>query len=285
MNTTSTAAGLVAGFVVAIAFWAGAKDWLRHSPVLARDNYAGRPVPVAGGIPIIAATIIVLGVSILVRVGLDHDAAVTRIVFFEVPVAALVIGFGLLGLIDDILGDESRGFRGHLGALGKARITTGLFKLAGGAAIAVIALAAHTDSWGWLILEAALVSLTANLANLLDRAPGRLLKVSVVGGGLLVGFGWGHASVAAAAPTFGAGWAMLPYDLREKLMLGDTGANVVGAICGFVAVEISSRPVQAAILAGVVVLNLLSEVVSYSRVINSVAPLRWLDHLGRQTGS
>ena len=46
-------------------------------------------------------------------------------------------GFGLLGFIDDVLGGEDRGFRGHISALGRGRLTTGMLKLIGGAAIAL----------------------------------------------------------------------------------------------------------------------------------------------------
>src|SRR5258705_1523156 len=47
-------------------------------------------------------------------------------------------GFGLLGFMDDVLGSEDRGFRGHLQALSRGRLTTGMLKLIGGAAIALV---------------------------------------------------------------------------------------------------------------------------------------------------
>ena len=51
-------------------------------------------------------------------------------------------GFGLLGFMDDVLGSEDRGFRGHLRALAQGRLTTGMLKLIGGAAIALVLAAA-----------------------------------------------------------------------------------------------------------------------------------------------
>ena len=62
-------------------------------------------------------------------------------------------------------------------------------------------------------------------------------------------------------------------------MLGDTGSNALGAIAGFALLELG-RPVRTAALAVVVLLNLASERVSFSRVIDQRRPLRWLDRLG-----
>lgn len=281
MIAAYTTGTLVGGALLALAFWYFTRDWLADASMLERKNYAGRDVPIAGGLPIIFATLVVLAVAIVVQLTGDVGSATADIVRFEIPVALLVAGFGMLGFVDDVLGDTSRGFRGHVRALASGRLTTGMFKLLGGAATAVVALGARGSSWGWVLLEAAIVALSANLANLLDRAPGRLLKASVVAGGVLVGIGWGFRSVAASAPALSAGWAMLPFDLREKMMLGDTGSNVVGASLGFLAVALSGRATQVWLLVGVVVLNLLSEVVSFSRIIDGIAPLRWLDRLGR----
>ena len=58
-----------------------------------------------------------------------------------------VFGFGFLGLIDDLAAvGEDRGFKGHLGALREGRVTTGLLKLVGGAAVAVVLVATPGSS-------------------------------------------------------------------------------------------------------------------------------------------
>jgi len=65
-------------------------------------------------------------------------------------------------------------------------------------------------------------------------------------------------------------------------MLGDAGANPLGAVLGVGVVVACSPDVRLAVLALVAVLNLLSEAVSYSKVIDRVPPLRFLDQLGRE---
>jgi len=65
-------------------------------------------------------------------------------------------------------------------------------------------------------------------------------------------------------------------------MLGDAGANALGAVLGLALVErLSTRTASARALAVLAALTAASEVVSYSRVIDAVPPLRALDHLGR----
>ena len=138
------------------------------------------------------------------------------------------------------------------------------------------------DRVGRLILDALLVALAANLANLFDRAPGRVLKV-----GALCAIALGAAALmdrdlAGVAVAVGASVALLPADLGEHLMLGDTGANPLGAVLGLGVVLVAPFGVRIAVLAVVLALNLASEAVSFSVVIDAVAPLRWVDRVGRQ---
>ena len=85
---------------------------------------------------------------------------------------------------------------------------------------------------GRLIADAVLVALCANLANLLDAAPGRATKVGAAAFVLLV-IGVGvPAALVAPAVVVGAALGLLLDDLREHLMLGDAGANALGAVLG-----------------------------------------------------
>ena len=253
------------------------------APALARRNYREQKVPTGGGLLIVVAVLVVeAGRAVLGALGLGDEPGLTvsrSLMLFA------VFGFGFLGLVDDVLGgEETQGFRGHLGALLRGRVTTGLVKLVGGAAVAVVLVATPGFATGRrLVVDAVLIALAANLGNLLDRAPGRVIKV---GGAayipLALVLGTGPVGVALA-PVMGAALGLLGPDLREQLMLGDTGANVIGATLGLGVVLGLGDTARTSVLVVVIVLNVASELVSFSTVIERVAPLRALDRLGRTT--
>jgi UDP-N-acetylmuramyl pentapeptide phosphotransferase/UDP-N-acetylglucosamine-1-phosphate transferase len=249
-------------------------------PVLDRENYRGHHLPTAAGLLLVAAVVAVDGGrTALGLVGLgDADTAAPR-----TAVLLAVVAFGFLGLVDDLLGDaHDRGLAGHVRAALRGRVTTGFVKLGGGASVAlVIAGAIDGDRPGRVLVDAALIALAANMGNLFDRAPGRTLKVGLVAAIPLLLVAGTAATGVALAVVVGAGLGLLPGDLRERSMLGDTGANAFGAALGVATVLTATPAVRVGVAVALLVLTLLSEVVSFSRVIKAVAPLRALDGLGR----
>ena len=83
------------------------------------------------------------------------------------------------------------------------------------------------------------------------------------------------------AVVVGAALGLLLDDLHERLMLGDAGANILGGVLGLGVVLACAPVTRTAVLGAVAALNLAAEVVSFSRVIDAVPPLRALDRLGR----
>jgi UDP-N-acetylmuramyl pentapeptide phosphotransferase/UDP-N-acetylglucosamine-1-phosphate transferase len=272
--------GLVVGALTVQLLRVGAAGMLR-SPVLVRANYRDHLLPTGGGILIVLAVLVVeagrAGLGAL-GVGESSDLTIER---SEVLFA--VVAFGLLGLLDDLLGDgTTRGFRGHVRALLHGEITTGFLKLFGGAAVAVVLVATPGFATGRRILvDAVLIALAANLGNLLDRAPGRTLKAAAIAYvPLAIVLGDGAVGVAIA-PAMGAAFGLMPDDLRERMMLGDAGANVVGAILGLGVVLGRGEVTRITALVVLLVANIAAELVSFSRIIDRVGPLRWLDRLGQ----
>ena len=273
---------LIAALVLGVA--GGAIGWslMRETfaaPLFLRTNVRGAEVPVGVGVllPVVlvaAAAVLVLG-DRLEWFSLDDGALRTAV--------AAATGFGLLGLLDDLGGDaSSKGFAGHLRALGRARLTTGAVKLFGGGAVAVLVASAGSDERpGRLLLDAALIALAANLANLLDRAPGRVAKVALAAAVPVALAAGVDERLAGPVVVVGATLALLWPDLREQLMLGDTGANVLGATLGLAVVLTTAASTRTIVLVVVLALNLLSERVSFSRVIDRTPPLRAVDRLGR----
>ncbi len=288
MSTIVTA--LIVGYLASRLSWLVARPFFAL-PALARTNYRGRPLPTATGIVLPLAAVLVEGgraVAGSFGVGDGPGTGGTRAL---VLLAAL--GFGLLGLLDDLAGGGSgvaavgggseRGFRGHLGALARGRVTTGALKLIGGGVVALLVVAPLVgEAPGRLLADAALVALSANLANLLDRAPGRAIKASA-GAFVVLAVAAGRiAGLSGTAVVVGAALGLLLDDLHEHLMLGDAGANVLGAVLGLGVVAACGPGARDAVLVGVAALNLAGELVSFSRVIEAVPPLRALDRAGRR---
>jgi len=214
-------------------------------------------------------------------------------------------GAAACGGYDDLAGSgDRRGFRGHLGALAHGEVTTGAVKLGGIGAAGLAASGLLGGPAADVLVNAGLIAGCANLVNLFDLRPGRAIKVAVAGGLLAavpgsaarrraVPAGPAHAGPAHAGPAalpagtllalpLGAALALAGEDLGERAMLGDAGANALGALLGTVAAASLSRPARLALLAGITGLTAASEVVSFTRVIERTPPLRWLDMLGRR---
>lgn len=182
--------------------------------------------------------------------------------------AVAALGAGAVGAYDDARGgrDQAKGLRGHAAALRQGRLTGGAVKVVGIGATGLLSarLAGRRD----VLVAGAVVAASANLVNLLDLRPGRALKAG------------GIAAAALRQPgPLGAVAALLPGDLGERTMLGDAGANALGAVLGLALLRRAPAPASLAVL---VALTGASEVVSYSRVIDAVAPLRWVDRAGRR---
>ena len=123
---------------------------------------------------------------------------------------------------------------------------------------------------------------SANLANLLDRRPGRVTKVALAVWLALWGVSLADPLLAATALTMGAALGLLVPELREQLMLGDAGSNPLGAALAMGVVITQSPAVRIVSLAGVLALNLVAERVSFTAVIERVGVLRAFDELGRR---
>lgn len=268
------------GFLAVRLMCVGARDLL-SARVMQRDNYRGARLPSAAGILVVFAVLFVeAGRCGLGALGVGE---VTGLTMERVLVLFAVFGFGVLGFVDDLAAEgETRGFRGHLRAALDGRLTTGFVKLAGGGAVSVVLVATPGFASGRrLVVDALLIALAANLGNLLDRRPGRVIKVGLVA---YVPLAWvlGAGPVGVAlAPVMGAFAGVLPDDLRERLMIGDTGANVLGAALGLGVVLGCGEGTRLVVLAAVVTLNVVAELVSFTKVIERVALLRSIDEWGR----
>jgi hypothetical protein len=175
-------------------------------------------------------------------VGIRRNAAVTAV--------------AVLGLADDLWSGEERGLRAHM----RAGRTTGMLKLVG---IPLVGLVATRSLAGGI-----LVAGSANLMNQLDTKPGRAVKAYTL------------AALAVRAPL-GIVVLLAPYDLRERVMLGDAGSNALGALLGLKSVDRLHGWGRWAAALAVAGFNVAGERRSLGELIERTPVLREFDAWGR----
>jgi UDP-GlcNAc:undecaprenyl-phosphate/decaprenyl-phosphate GlcNAc-1-phosphate transferase len=268
-----------------------------------RPNYRGRALPFPFGVLTLAAALIALVPLVLLQ-RLAHTRVLPRELL---PVAVYALGVLALGLLDDTLGGEHashagapgmsesaddarasaerrlppRGWRGHGAATLRGELSTGALKAAGSLGLALLAMSYLGLSNARWLLAAAVLVLATNVFNLLDLRPGRATKAFVLlGAGLAIGAADVHPLWALglfAAPALVAG----AYDLRERAMLGDTGANLLGALAGLWLVLTLSGTGQLVALVLLLAITLYGELRSINALVERTSVLRQLDAWGR----
>ncbi len=258
-----------------------------------RVNYRDRALPFPFGVLVLVAALIAL-----IPLTLLEFLASARI-FLDplLPITVYALGVLALGLADDTLASDARrageqhvrGWRGHGAALVRGELSTGALKAFGALGLAL--LTAHLTGLGlgigvsngrWLLAAGVLV-LSTNAFNLLDLRPGRAIKAFVLlGAGLAIGSAdvrplWSLGLFVGPALVAGA------YDLRERAMLGDTGANLLGALAGLWLVLTLSTTGQLIALALLALITIYGEFRSISALIERTPVLRQLDSWGRPT--
>jgi UDP-GlcNAc:undecaprenyl-phosphate/decaprenyl-phosphate GlcNAc-1-phosphate transferase len=263
-----------------------------------RANYRSRLLPFPFGVLTLAAALIALIPLVLVQ-----RLASTQVLPNELlPIAVYAFGVLALGLVDDAFGAgghgghggqddrESadgrvppRGWRGHGVAVLRGELSTGALKAVGSLGLALLAMSYLGLSNGRWLLAAAVLVLATNVFNLLDLRPGRATKAFVLlGAGLAIGSAdlsplWTLGLFAAPALVAGV------YDLRERVMLGDTGANLLGALAGLWLVLTLSGTGQLVALGLLAAITLYGELRSISTLVERTPGLRRLDSWGRPT--
>jgi UDP-GlcNAc:undecaprenyl-phosphate GlcNAc-1-phosphate transferase len=253
-----------------------------------KANYRARMLPFPFGVLSLVAALLAL-IPLMLLQALASAEVFHPEVF---PIAVYALGVAALGLIDDTLGERPapdrredrpapRGWRGHGGALLRGEISTGVLKAAGSAGLALLAMSWLSLSDGRWLLAAAVLVLATNVFNLLDLRPGRSSK-AFVALGLGLGLGSGEVRPLWAiglfvAPALVAGF----FDLRERAMLGDTGANLLGALAGLWLVLTLSGTGQLVALALLGAITVYGELRSISALVERTPLLRQLDCLGR----
>ena len=269
LSLTDVELALYFGAAVVVTFLALAVcRRVLKGPRFIRTNFRGNTLLATGGLALLPALVI------------GAIAPMDRVVG-----AMFLAGFStaVLGFVDDVFGDRhAGGLFGHARALVRGQLTTGMVKALGGVVIGLVAawLVGHRGIW--IVIAGAVVALCSNLANLFDLRPGRVIKLWVPCAAVLLVttfLGHGYLTIVALA---GALVPFLIAELDELVMLGDTGAGLLGVVLGVGVAAGASHTALIAVAAALLGLTLASEVISFTKVIAAVPPLRWLDELGRK---
>jgi UDP-N-acetylmuramyl pentapeptide phosphotransferase/UDP-N-acetylglucosamine-1-phosphate transferase len=227
-----------------------------------RSNYRGRQV------------LFPLGALLLIAAGAALAANPSRWLVF-------LAGVGALGLIDDLTDGSPRGLRGHGRALLGGRLSTGAIKAIGTVALAAYAMASEERSPAEFVASVGVLTLAAHLGNLLDTRPGRSEKALALIAAAICLASWSLAPLEPIAALIGPVAVGAWLTLRERAMLGDSGASLIGGIAGVLLVTTLSVPLMWCALALLLAISLYGEFRSISSVIERVPLLARLDSVGR----
>lgn len=189
----------------------------------------------------------------------------------------LIIGFSVLGLIDDVWGNSRfKGLGGHLKALFKyGSLTTGLVKAVGGVLLSCWIAFQVVSSLQERLVAVMLISLCSNMLNLLDLRPGRAnsMFLLIAGAVIVVHNIWPLQIVFLAALVV---W---PLDSRAVVMLGDCGSNMLGAVLGLSLVNVSTFAFQVVTVVILIILHFVLEHTSLTKIIDRSPILKRLDRM------
>jgi UDP-GlcNAc:undecaprenyl-phosphate GlcNAc-1-phosphate transferase len=255
-----------------------------------RENYRGLVLPAAAGILIAVVAALAIGPL----AALDELAGSDTLAPEVGAALVFVVGVAMLGLVDDLLGgrrpagaavarEAPRGLRGHARAAARGDFSTGLVKALGALGLALYVLAGDGRSAVEYVVGVGVLVLSTNLFNLLDLRPGRAGKAFVVLGVVLTLGSWDTYALEALGLFIGPALVLLPYDLRERAMLGDAGSNVLGAVAGLWLVLALGATGEAVALGVLAVLTLYGEFRSISAMVDRNPLMRRLDSLGRRS--
>jgi UDP-GlcNAc:undecaprenyl-phosphate/decaprenyl-phosphate GlcNAc-1-phosphate transferase len=227
-----------------------------------RANYRGRKV------------LFPLGIVLLAAAAFTLTAGLNRWLVF-------LCGVGYLGLLDDLAGGDPRGWRGHGLALARGELSTGAIKAAGTLAFAVYAVSGEGASAAMYVAQVLVLCLAAHLGNLLDTRPGRAEKALALVAAVPCLATWSLAPLAPVAALIPVVGVCAWLTLRERAMLGDTGASLIGGMIGVLLVTTLSPVGVALALATLIAISLYGEFRSICAAVERSLILRRLDRVGR----
>lgn len=274
--------GFLKSFIAVVFFLSG---WLAGRLILPflmtvinqagflRPNYRGEEIPIGMGVVFFLSSLVVVTTLFFLLPGLLVEEAVVFLL--------ALAGYTCIGLMDDFWGSGAcKGLLGHMKSLFLGYPTTGSLKALAGGVLALF-ISAAVGPWYLVPLNALILALSVNTINLVDLRPGRAGKCFLLLVIILVAAFPQRPEIVFTAVTAGSLLAYLPEDLKVRAMMGDAGSNALGAVMGLTAIWVFDIRIKVLYLAVLLVLHLIADKYSLTRIISSNRILDYLDRLGR----
>ena len=262
------------------------KSMLVNSNVI-RPNYKNEMIPVGMGIvflPMIIINSIILGFVTLNNIWFvsssNYNLNIVWLLCLALYIFSIMAMF-FAGALDDLIGNRNvSGLKGHFKSLFKGELTTGGFKALFGGFVGLVVSVCISSSIVDIIVNTLIIALSTNLMNLFDLRPGRAIKAYLV---IMIPIyitltGYTKVFPLLILPNV---LAYFNTDLKARGMMGDTGSNVLGISIGVLMALGYGIKVRLAWLVFLILMHLITEKFSLTKIIEKNRVLKFIDNLGR----
>ena len=252
-----------------------------------RPNYKNEMIPVGMGIvflPMIIINSIILGFVTLNTIWFvsssNYNLNIVWLLCLALYIFSMMAMF-FAGALDDLIGNRNvSGLKGHFKSLFKGELTTGGFKALFGGFVGLVVSVCISSSIVDIIVNTLIIALSTNLMNLFDLRPGRAIKVYLV---IIIPIyitltGYTKVFPLLILPNV---LAYFNIDLKARGMMGDTGSNVLGISIGVLMALGYGIKVRLAWLVFLILMHLITEKFSLTKIIEKNRVLKFIDNLGR----
>ena len=252
-----------------------------------RPNYKNEMIPVGMGIvflPMIIINSIILGFVTLNNIWFvsssNYNLNIVWLLCLALYIFSMMAMF-FAGALDDLIGNRNvSGLKGHFKSLFKGELTTGGFKALFGGFVGLVVSVCISSSIVDIIVNTLIIALSTNLMNLFDLRPGRAIKAYLV---IMIPIyitltGYTKVFPLLILPNV---LAYFNTDLKARGMMGDTGSNVLGISIGVLMALGYGIKVRLAWLVFLILMHLITEKFSLTKIIEKNRVLKFIDTLGR----
>ena len=252
-----------------------------------RPNYKNDMIPVGMGIvflPMIIINSIILGFVTLNNIWFvsssNYNLNIVWLLCLALYIFSMMAMF-FAGALDDLIGNRNvSGLKGHFKSLFKGELTTGGFKALFGGFVGLVVSVCISSSIVDIIVNTLIIALSTNLMNLFDLRPGRAIKAYLV---IMIPIyitltGYTKVFPLLILPNV---LAYFNTDLKARGMMGDTGSNVLGISIGVLMALGYGIKVRLAWLVFLILMHLITEKFSLTKIIEKNRVLKFIDNLGR----